>query len=222
MRRGVLRWVRVCYRFSTRSRGGCGQPCTSGWPWPCWCRSAPWVRIDGGARRRLRGRRLPCPATPPPCLCPITARICRRPSPSSPTNCASIRTMPKVGLCSGAPTRRPGIMPKPETPSATLSKRRRRYDLAREYAAAETPDESAHNGAAEMNAVTASDVPQGAGATANTAHIVVNVALDPKLKDSVGPNDTLFVFAKAAHGPPDAARHHASHSGSTAGPFDLD
>ena len=53
-----------------------------------------------------------------------------------------------------------------------------------------------------MNAVTASDVPPGAGAPANTAHIVVNVALDPKLKDSVGPNDTLFVFAKAAHGPP--------------------
>jgi cytochrome c-type biogenesis protein CcmI len=72
-------------------------------------------------------------------------------------------------------------------------------DLAREYAAAGTPDESAESsGAGEMNAVTASDVPPGAGAP---AHIVVNVALDPKFKDSVGPNDTLFVFAKAAHGP---------------------
>jgi cytochrome c-type biogenesis protein CcmI len=75
-------------------------------------------------------------------------------------------------------------------------------DLAHEYAAAETPDESAESsGAAEMNAVAASDVPPGAGAPANTAHIVVDVALDPKFKDSVGPNDTLFVFAKAAHGP---------------------
>jgi cytochrome c-type biogenesis protein CcmH len=38
-------------------------------------------------------------------------------------------------------------------------------DLAREYAAAETPDESAESsGAAEMNAVAASDVPPGAGA----------------------------------------------------------
>src|ERR1700722_1177260 len=85
-------------------------------------------------------------------------------------------------------------------------------DLAREYAASETPDESASaseaapaaesSGAAEMNAAAASDVAPGAGAPSSTAHIVVNVALDPKFKDSVGPNDTLFVFAKAAHGPP--------------------
>ena len=66
-------------------------------------------------------------------------------------------------------------------------------DLAREYAAAgesvsalEAPPSAESSGAAETN----------------TAHIVVNVALDPKFKDSVGPNDTLFVFAKAAHGPP--------------------
>ncbi len=55
-------------------------------------------------------------------------------------------------------------------------------DLAREYAAAETPDESV-------------SVSEAAPA------IVVDVALDPKFKDSVAPNDTLFVFAKAAHGP---------------------
>jgi cytochrome c-type biogenesis protein CcmI len=80
-------------------------------------------------------------------------------------------------------------------------------DLAREYAAAETPDESVSaaeavpsaesSGAAEMDAVS-----PGGAAPENAAHIVVNVALDPKFKDSVGPNDTLFVFAKAAHGPP--------------------
>jgi cytochrome c-type biogenesis protein CcmH len=89
-------------------------------------------------------------------------------------------------------------------------------DLAREYAAAETPVES-------ISASEAAPAAESSGAApANTAHIVVNVALDPKFKDSVGPNDTLFVFAKAAHGPPDAARHHASHRGSTARPFDLD
>lgn len=33
-------------------------------------------------------------------------------------------------------------------------------------------------------------------------HISVRVALDPKLKDKVAPGDTLFVFAKAASGPP--------------------
>lgn len=33
-------------------------------------------------------------------------------------------------------------------------------------------------------------------------HITVNVALDPKLKDKVAPGDALFVYAKAASGPP--------------------
>jgi cytochrome c-type biogenesis protein CcmI len=69
-------------------------------------------------------------------------------------------------------------------------------DLAREYAAAGTPDESG-------SALEAAPSAESSGtAEMNTAHIVVNVALDPKFKDSVGPNDTLFVFAKAAHGPP--------------------
>jgi cytochrome c-type biogenesis protein CcmH len=47
-----------------------------------------------------------------------------------------------------------------------------------------------------------SRAPAGSGAPASAAHIVVKVALDPKFKDSVAPNDTLFVFAKAEHGPP--------------------
>jgi cytochrome c-type biogenesis protein CcmH len=84
-------------------------------------------------------------------------------------------------------------------------------DLEREYAAAGTPDDpgsaseapSAEPGtAAEANAVASSDASTGAIAAGSSAHIVVKVALDPKFKDSVGPNDTLFVFAKAAHGPP--------------------
>ena len=62
---------------------------------------------------------------------------------------------------------------------------------------------------------TASDSPSAASAapqSADTApsqsgdtigpRIAVKVALDPKLKDKVAPNDTLFVFAKAASGPP--------------------
>jgi cytochrome c-type biogenesis protein CcmI len=56
-------------------------------------------------------------------------------------------------------------------------------DLAREYAAAETPADPG-------------------SASESTVHIAVKVTLDPKFKHSVGPNDTLFVFAKAAHGPP--------------------
>jgi cytochrome c-type biogenesis protein CcmI len=84
-------------------------------------------------------------------------------------------------------------------------------DLEREYAAAETPDATGSSaemnaadssGVAEVNAVASSAAPTGAGSPESPAHIVVKVALDPKFKDSVGPNDTLFVFAKAAHGPP--------------------
>jgi tetratricopeptide (TPR) repeat protein len=39
-------------------------------------------------------------------------------------------------------------------------------------------------------------------APSDSTRVIVNVALDPKFKDSVGPNDTLFVFAEATHGPP--------------------
>jgi cytochrome c-type biogenesis protein CcmH len=39
-------------------------------------------------------------------------------------------------------------------------------------------------------------------AASSGPHILVTVALDPRLKDKVAPGDTLFVFAKAASGPP--------------------
>ncbi|MEO7324885.1 MAG: hypothetical protein ABIW82_08655 [Dokdonella sp.] len=38
--------------------------------------------------------------------------------------------------------------------------------------------------------------------TANAPRLTVNVALDPKLKDQLDSNATLFVFARAASGPP--------------------
>jgi len=37
---------------------------------------------------------------------------------------------------------------------------------------------------------------------ASAAHLTVKVALDPKLKEQLDPNATLFVFARAAKGPP--------------------
>jgi cytochrome c-type biogenesis protein CcmH len=102
-------------------------------------------------------------------------------------------------------------------------------DLAREYAAVERPADAGQDleralpaapatesgGAAEVNSIGPSDPAAGSGAEesgsnpesasapeSSAAHIVVKVALDPKYKDSVAPNDTLFVFAKAQHGPP--------------------
>jgi cytochrome c-type biogenesis protein CcmH/NrfG len=78
--------------------------------------------------------------------------------------------------------------------------------LAAEYAAAETPNPEPPmtDGAAPQRCATAGaegssecgDGPQG------TARITVKVALNPKFKDQVGPKDTVFVFAKAAQGPP--------------------
>jgi cytochrome c-type biogenesis protein CcmH len=75
--------------------------------------------------------------------------------------------------------------------------------LEREYAAAETPNVDTP---AEPQQCSASDTGaacnEPAAAPGDSAHIVVKVSLDPKLKGKVLPSDTLFVFAKAADGPP--------------------
>src|SRR5581483_8370585 len=49
---------------------------------------------------------------------------------------------------------------------------------------------------------TASEAAAPAAADAGAAHLTVEVALDAKLKNKVSPGDTLFVYAKAASGPP--------------------
>ena len=83
--------------------------------------------------------------------------------------------------------------------------------LEREYATVEAPVTDSPASAADSTdaadgnaiaspvsvSVPAASAPQQLG----PARIVVNVALDPRFKDSVRPDDTLFVFAKAAQGP---------------------
>jgi tetratricopeptide repeat protein len=78
--------------------------------------------------------------------------------------------------------------------------------LAAEYAAAETPNpEPPMTGDMEPQAC---PVPGAEGSAQcgdepqSGARITVKVALNPKFKDEVGPKDTVFVFAKAADGPP--------------------
>ncbi len=46
------------------------------------------------------------------------------------------------------------------------------------------------------------ETPPATAADANGAHLTVNVSLDPKLKSQAQAGDTLFVYAKAANGPP--------------------
>ena len=75
--------------------------------------------------------------------------------------------------------------------------------LEREYAAAETPNADSQ---AEPQQCLVSDneaeCSEPPVAPADSTHIVVKVSLDPRLKGKVLPSDTLFVFAKAANGPP--------------------
>jgi cytochrome c-type biogenesis protein CcmH/NrfG len=81
--------------------------------------------------------------------------------------------------------------------------------LEREYATVEAPvTESTASAAdstdaADGNAVASPVSVPAASASQQPgpARIVVSVALDPRFKDSVRPDDTLFVFAKAAQGP---------------------
>jgi cytochrome c-type biogenesis protein CcmH len=78
--------------------------------------------------------------------------------------------------------------------------------LEREYAAAETPNADSADSQAEPRQCLASDnaaeCTEPPVAPGDSTRIVVKVSLDPKLKANVLPSDTLFVFAKAAQGPP--------------------
>ena len=55
---------------------------------------------------------------------------------------------------------------------------------------------------AEASASAATATPPTAPASAAGPHLTIDVALDPKLKEKLSPNDVLFVYAKAASGPP--------------------
>jgi cytochrome c-type biogenesis protein CcmH len=57
--------------------------------------------------------------------------------------------------------------------------------------------------AEEETTASAAEAPiTSAPAIADGPHLTVEVALDPKLKDKLAPGDVLFVYAKAANGPP--------------------
>jgi cytochrome c-type biogenesis protein CcmH len=88
--------------------------------------------------------------------------------------------------------------------------------LEREYAAAETPDagpmvsEEAQPRQCDVPGLSAggradaaaSACPETSPTPHDSTHVTVKVSLAPNLKTKVLPGDTLFVFAKAAQGPP--------------------
>ena len=63
----------------------------------------------------------------------------------------------------------------------------------------EAPDEAS---ASNANESATPSQPAGNATAASTVRLTVNVALDPKLKGKLDANATLFVFARAASGPP--------------------
>jgi cytochrome c-type biogenesis protein CcmH len=88
-----------------------------------------------------------------------------------------------------------GVLPKDAPTIAAIKKEIAKAEAARD--GKEPPpdtDETAQTPAEEAQPAAAAD--------ANGPHITVKVALDPKLNGKAAAGDTLFVYAKAASGPP--------------------
>jgi len=65
-----------------------------------------------------------------------------------------------------------------------------------------TPSTQSSPETSKAAAATEAGASNDSAAASTGPRILVTVALDPRLKDKVAPGDTLFVFAKAASGPP--------------------
>ncbi len=92
------------------------------------------------------------------------------------------------------------LLPANSDVAASIKKQIARAQATRDGKAlpAEDENEVADAGAAQAPPTAQSD----ASAAGGGPKITVNVSLDPKLKEKVAPGDTLFIFAKAASGPP--------------------
>ena len=98
------------------------------------------------------------------------------------------------------------LLPKDSDVLASVKKQIAQAEALRDGKAPPAEDEVAAAGTGAQSApqANAEPVPPGIPASATDAgpHIAVTVTLDPKLKDKVGANDVLYVFAKAVGGPP--------------------
>ncbi|MDR3388922.1 MAG: c-type cytochrome biogenesis protein CcmI [Rudaea sp.] len=75
-------------------------------------------------------------------------------------------------------------------------------EAARDGRAPPEDEETAGNEAAETAPAAATATATPAAGDAAGPHLTVNVTLDPKLRDKLAPGDVLFIYAKAANGPP--------------------
>ncbi|HEX3894768.1 MAG TPA: c-type cytochrome biogenesis protein CcmI [Rudaea sp.] len=87
-----------------------------------------------------------------------------------------------------------GVLPKDSKTIASVKQEIAKAEAARD-GKAPPPEEQVADAAADDAALPSADDASG-------PHLVVNVVIDPKLKDKLAPSDVLFVYAKAANGPP--------------------
>ena len=86
-----------------------------------------------------------------------------------------------------------GVLPKDSKTIASVKQEIAKAEAARDGKA--PPAEEVADAPADEATPPSSDDTSG-------PHLVVNVAIDPKLKEKLAPSDVLFVYAKAANGPP--------------------
>jgi cytochrome c-type biogenesis protein CcmH len=94
------------------------------------------------------------------------------------------------------------MLPPNSDVAASIKKQIARAEATRDGKPLPAEDDSdvAESGAAQAPSTAPADA--NPATAASGPRIAVKVTLDPKLKDKVGPGDTLFIFAKAASGPP--------------------
>lgn len=97
------------------------------------------------------------------------------------------------------------LLPKDSDVLASVKKQIAQAEALRDGKSSPADEDIAAGATAQSAPQTnAEAVPPGTPSTDTDGgpHIVVTVTLDPKLKDKVGTNDVLYVFAKAVGGPP--------------------
>jgi cytochrome c-type biogenesis protein CcmH len=87
-----------------------------------------------------------------------------------------------------------GVLPKDSKTIASVKREIAKAEAERDGKAPPPEEEMADASADESRAPSASET--------SGPHLVVSVALDPKLKEKLAPSDVLFVYAKPANGPP--------------------
>ncbi len=91
------------------------------------------------------------------------------------------------------------VVPKDSDIVESVKKQIAQAKAVRDGKAKPAPDATAQTASAAPSQPSAGET---AAATSGSPRLRVEVALDPKLKSKLSPNDVLFVYAKAASGPP--------------------